>query len=87
MLQNCSISRPLCNSVIPTERSAALSRESRPSGSAHDLLELSEASPPEFSPSLETVGNLAVATLSDVVQPGSSCSAIFTRHVETAHAH
>ena len=74
-----------------TEQSAALSRENMPSGSAQDLLELPEASPPESSPSLETVVNLADARLSDVVlQPGSSlssCSPIFTRHVETAHAH
>ena len=74
-----------------TERSAALSQESRPSGSAQELPELPEASlpppPPESSPSLETLVNLADAMLSDVVlQPGSSlssCSAILMRHVET----
>ena len=76
-----------------TERSAALSQESRPSGSAQELPALPEASPPppplppESSPSLETLVNLADAMLSDVVlQPGSSlssCSAILMRHVQT----
>ena len=49
-----------------TEQSAALSRESRPSGSAQHLLQLPEASTPKSSPSLETGVNLADVTLSDV---------------------
>ena len=72
----CSIKRPLCSISTPlsstmlllrhrTERPAAFSRESRPSGSALVLLQLSEASCCDSSPSLETVVNVADARLSD----------------------
>ena len=74
----CSIKRPLCSIGTPlssamlifrhrTERSAAFSREIRPSGSALVLLELelSEASCCESSLSLETVVNVADARLLD----------------------